>query len=277
MFISPMLLNKLDEPPIDDSGFITELKYDGIRLVVSKLNNSTTLYTRHNNNVTALFPELASLPLPNGTVLDGELIAIDDNGKPDFELMMKRFKSIKLKESIKIQYVVFDLLYYNGAAVTSLPLLERKELLSSVIPEDNPVIVETQYFHGQAIPYFNAVKEHDLEGIVIKKIHSTYKKSTRSNNWLKIINYKFQTVYITGLRKEKFGLLLSDYDGRNIGLMEYAPKHIRQEIYQSYLNYRINETDKFIYLEPYFKCVVKYRNLTKNQLLRIPSFDHWAD
>ena len=74
MFVSPMLLHKLDEPPIDDSGYITELKLDGIRLIFTKFNNQVKLYTRYNNEVTALFPELLTVPIPHGTILDGELI-----------------------------------------------------------------------------------------------------------------------------------------------------------------------------------------------------------
>lgn len=79
MFVSPMLLQK-SKQPFNDSSFITELKLDGIRLIWTKFQDKVRLYTRHNNEVTAKFPELCDLNLPNGTVLDGELIVPDHTG-----------------------------------------------------------------------------------------------------------------------------------------------------------------------------------------------------
>lgn len=81
MFISPMLLHKTDQP-LEDDGFITELKLDGIRLILSKFNDQIKLYTRHNNEVTMKFPEFLQLDIPDGTILDGEIIVTDQQGKP---------------------------------------------------------------------------------------------------------------------------------------------------------------------------------------------------
>lgn len=82
-----MLLHKIDHP-FDDNEYITELKLDGIRLILSKFNNNIKLYTRHNNEVTFMFPELLDLDIPDGTVLDGEIIVTDAHGKPDFEAII---------------------------------------------------------------------------------------------------------------------------------------------------------------------------------------------
>jgi DNA ligase-1 len=276
MFISPMLLHKLDEPPKDDSGFITELKLDGIRLILSKFDNKTKLYTRHNNDVTALFPEISSIDIPNDTVLDGELIALDELGKPDFELMMSRFKSKKLINQVNIQFAVFDIIYYNNEKITALPLLERKSLLSETIPGGQQMIIVAQYIEGNAAAYFNAVKAQDLEGIVLKNTGSKYKVGKRSHDWLKIINYQYQDVYISGLRKSEFGLTLSDEKGKYIGLMEFMPPQARNKVYQTYSGHIVKETKDFISFDPYLKCKVKYRNLTKNNMLRIPSFVEWV-
>jgi DNA ligase 1 len=92
VFISPMLLQKVDQP-FDNDEYLTELKLDGIRLIFSKINNRARLYTRHNNEVTSKFPELLNIVIPNGTVLDGEIIFTNPVGKPDFEAMMARFQS----------------------------------------------------------------------------------------------------------------------------------------------------------------------------------------
>ncbi len=79
-----MLLHKTEQP-FEDDDFITELKLDGIRLILSKFDNQIKLYTRHNNEVTTKFSELLQLDIPNGIILDGEIIVTDQQGKPDFE------------------------------------------------------------------------------------------------------------------------------------------------------------------------------------------------
>lgn len=117
--ISPMLLEKAIEP-INDNTYLTELKLDGIRLIWTKFNDKVRLYTRHNTEVTFRFKELHDLDMPNGTILDGELIVPGDDGKPEFELMMERFQSSKSNHFI--QYCVFDIIQYNDQNVTSLPL-----------------------------------------------------------------------------------------------------------------------------------------------------------
>lgn len=84
MFISPMLLNKVDEP-FNDIKFISELKLDGIRLVISKFNGKVKIYSRHHNEVTNNFKELQNIDIPDGKVIDGEVIITDSKGNPSFE------------------------------------------------------------------------------------------------------------------------------------------------------------------------------------------------
>lgn len=93
-----MLLHKSDHP-FDDDSYITELKLDGFRTIWTKFNDKVRVYTRHNNEITSKFPELVNLPIPNGTVLDGEIIVTDNQGRPDFEATMERFLSNKSKEN----------------------------------------------------------------------------------------------------------------------------------------------------------------------------------
>ena len=107
---------------------------DGIRLILSKFNGTIKLYTRHHNDVTSKFPELLNLDIPDGTILDGEIIVTDLEGKPDFEAMMERFQFHRSEHSI--QYCVFDIIYYKGKKLT-LPLVERKMLLEKVLERTN--------------------------------------------------------------------------------------------------------------------------------------------
>jgi DNA ligase 1 len=272
MFISPMLLHKSDLPFNDDS-YITELKLDGFRTIWTKFENKVRIYTRHNNEITSIFPELINLPIPNGTVLDGEIIVTDNQGKPDFEAVMERFKSRKSRHSIS--FSVFDIIYFNSKKITSLPLLERKEILKEVITEDSSLLNKVQWIRGNGVQYFDLIKQHDLEGIVLKKANSKYQVNKRSHDWLKVINYKYDNVHISGLRKGEFGLLLNFGNGKYAGLMEFMSLQSRKDFYKQHRDFIIKEDDKYIYLDPQLKAKVKYRNLTKKGLLRIPSFVEW--
>jgi len=281
MFVSPMLLQKTDAP-IDSSEkvsdksteWLTELKMDGFRLLLTKFNNKIKLYTRHSNEVTTIFPELTNLDIANGTILDGEVIAPDKDSKPDFEAVMRRFRSNKSK--IPIQFVVFDILYFKGEKITHLPLLERKELLSKVVPKDNPNIVEIQWMTGNGTAFFELVKKHDLEGLVFKNSKSIYEVNKRSYNWLKLINYKYEKVVISGIRKDEFGVLLSSKEGKTLGVMEFMIPSERSKLYKMSRELKQNENEKYIYFKPQIECLVKYRNYTSEGKLRIPSFVEWT-
>ncbi|KOP81502.1 RNA ligase family protein [Cytobacillus solani] len=272
MFFSPMLLQK-EDTPFDDDSYITELKLDGIRLELSKFDEKVKLYTRHNNDVTTKFPELLKVDIPSGTVLDGEIIVTDPEGKPDFEAMMSRFMSKRnILEENTLSYVVFDVIQYKGKAVSRLPLTERKQLLNEIIPQDTSLISKVKYIEGNSTAYFDLVKQLGLEGIVMKRKDSRYEVGKRSHSWLKVINYQYEDVLITGIRKGEFGLLLSFPDNKPAGLMEFMPTKERKKLYQSHQV--VSENDKYICIDP-IKVNVKYRNLTKRGFLRIPSFVKW--
>jgi DNA ligase 1 len=184
---------------------------DGIRLILSKFDNKIKLYTRHTNEVTAKFPELLTLDIPDGTILDGEIVVSYEQGKPDFEAMMERFMSSKSMH--RIQYCVFDILFHNGKKVTHRTLLERKELLDNLIEQSEHVTkVQWMFWSGDA--YFNLVKDHGLEGIVMKRADSSYQINKRSKDWIKVINYQFTDAYIIGAKKDEFGLLLGLEKGK---------------------------------------------------------------
>ncbi|KRF63390.1 ATP-dependent DNA ligase [Bacillus sp. Soil768D1] len=267
MFISPMLLHKSDAP-FDSSDYLTELKLDGIRLIYSvDPTGKVRLYTRHNNEVTAKFPELHSLGLPPGTTLDGELISTDLSGKPDFEAMMSRFHSRKSDTSIT--FAAFDVLQNEGQSVTSLPLLDRKEILADLVPEDTALLSKVKYLEGHGSAYYDAVCGQALEGVVLKRKDSRYEIGKRSHSWLKVINYQYADFYVVGRRKNEFGWLLNFDDGHYAGVMELGvPPAAKHKVYAAQT---IEESERYDHIAP-IKCRVKYRNLTKAGLLRLPSF-----
>lgn len=133
-----------------------------------------------------------------------------------------------------------------------------------------------QWTQGHAEVLFNLIQEKQLEGIVIKSIDgSIYKPGTKSQSWLKVINYNYIDVYIIGLRKKNFGLLLARIENNDLkymGIMEFIKPEARKEFYKIYSRYIDKEDKEITYLKPSIKIRVKYRNLTSKGKLRIPSF-----
>ncbi|MBT2740536.1 ATP-dependent DNA ligase [Bacillus sp. ISL-77] len=162
----------------------------------------------------------------------------------------------------------------EGEPITNLPFHKRKEVFPELVPENNTLIAKTQFIEGHGEAYFDAVKAQALEGIVLKRKDSRYEVGKRSNSWLKVINYQFSEVNVVGYRKQPkdFGLLLAFEDGRYAAVMELGvPPLVRTQIYAKPV---IREEEDFKFIEP-MRCRVKYRNLTKEGLLRLPSFVEW--
>jgi DNA ligase 1 len=276
MFISPMLLHKSE--PFSDPDFIIEPKLDGIRIIVSKINGNINIYTRHNNDVTSRFPELLEIPIKEDFILDGELICFDpEKNKVDFELCMERFmtKREEKRNMLPINYVVFDILHYDGEDLKNHTLLERKNILESVL-KDTTLVSKIRYIREHGEKYFEAIKEIDLEGMVAKHIDSTYVVNHRSKNWVKVINWKYVDVYITSYRKDKLAWICSiEEEGilRYAGILELGTTPAdRKAFYQVTKTIIKEETDKIVYLEPKIKARVKIRNWTRNNMLRSPVF-----
>ena len=284
MFISPMLLHKVDTP-FDDDDWLSELKLDGIRFLYSTMSGFH-FYTRHQNEVTERFPELVSSQIPKGTILDGEIIISDEDGKPDFEELMSRFqvsnpKRIPIVSKIKpVTFCAFDVVYFKGKKVSHLPLTGRKDILNNLLPDDLPFITKVLSINGNGKALFDLVKQQQLEGIVLKKKDSNYEIGKRSSNWLKVVNYHYATVEITGFRKSEFGWLLRFPNGKSAGLMELGvPADARKAVYQFAEMVGCEEVNDYAYFRKghvSLKCKVKYRALSKAGYLRLPSFVEFA-
>ncbi|MED4159616.1 RNA ligase family protein [Shouchella clausii] len=272
IFVSPMLLNRIDTPT--ENNWLTELKFDGIRLILSKHDGVTRLYTRHNTEITNRFPELCANGIEDGTILDGELIVLNDDGQPDFELVMSRFRSYKTAPLLPVQFVVFDIIKHKHTWTTSLPLIQRKEILSKALPPHSHM-TEIKWIEGNAEAYFDVVCKKDLEGIVVKDPTSTYKINKRTSDWLKIINYKYTDGLITGYRKGEFGLLIESFEGETWGIMEHMSIKSRKQFYELAKMQNVNEDKKFFHLETPLPCKIRYRHVTKQGYLRIPTFIDW--
>jgi DNA ligase D-like protein (predicted ligase) len=158
-----------------------EIKLDGFRLSAVKAKGETTLYSRRGNILNRKFHYIATAlkKIPDDTVLDGELVALDDTGKSDFGLL-QNFRSAESK----IHYYVFDILVLKGKDCSRLPLNERRALFAKIIPH-NEHISETAVERGTFDKLLKFVKQHRLEGIVAKRSDSSYEPGKRSGLWQK--------------------------------------------------------------------------------------------
>lgn len=276
MFISPMLAyNAKNNKPFYSKHHLAEPKLDGLRCIVSNMDR-LYVYTRHNNLITNKFPELYSCPLPEGTILDGVLIMMDDQGKPDFEAMSARFLSSKNKTPVI--FCAFDILRYKGIDVTGLTLLGRKELLDKAFTE-NENYKKIKVFEGNAVDYYEQVRGRGLDGIIMKskKENSKYEIDKRSKQWQKVINWTYADVFISGYRKNNFALLASidAADGSKfpVGVIESGVTSVHQQAFDSLKNRLVFKEDQnFAYMEPRIMAKIKTRNWTKSGKLRSPVF-----
>jgi bifunctional non-homologous end joining protein LigD len=167
-------------------GFAYELKLDGVRL----LADANALTFRSGRNATSLFPEvLAALEsLPGAPLLDGELVAFDASGRPDFEQLATRLHSTRVpnKRAASIIYMVFDILRIEGQPVESLPFSERRALLEVCLRAcPAPLRLQTVLADGAALLQFCI--ENELEGIVRKRLSSAYHRGPkRGSHWTKL-------------------------------------------------------------------------------------------
>jgi bifunctional non-homologous end joining protein LigD len=158
-----------------------EIKLDGYRLEAVGKSRATTLYSRRQNVLNQRFPYIATAlkDLPNETVIDGELVALGADGRPNFDLL-QNFRSAESR----IVYYAFDILMREGERLTGLPLLERRAILASVV-EPGEHVALSQVSERPAAEMLRFVKDHGLEGVVAKRSDSVYQPGQRTGLWSK--------------------------------------------------------------------------------------------
>ena len=222
--IHPMLATATDKP-FDDPHWLFEIKWDGYRAVAFIEEGELRLVSRTQNDLTKQFRELADLPKSikaKQAILDGEIVALDDQGRPSFSLMQQRtgFRPGKHrlpgKGGVPIIYYVFDLLYLDGADLRRVPLEQRKQTLQSIIANSD-LIHFSDHYPEKGLSLFDAAQQRGLEGIVAKKRNSLYEEK-RTRDWLKIKITATQDCVIGGYTdpegsRDYFGaLVLGLYD-----------------------------------------------------------------
>ncbi|MBO7368985.1 MAG: hypothetical protein J6U25_01710, partial [Clostridia bacterium] len=188
--ISPMLLYQVE--PFDDEDYIFELKFDGIRCIAYLSPDSVLLQNKRFKDVTELYPELLEMKkcVKKRTILDGELVIIS-GGKPDFyalqarSLMTDKFRIDLAAKKNPVQFVAYDILYYDGKDLTGLELLERKAYLSKCVKEGKNLSI-TRFIEKNGVAFFELAKKEGLEGVVAKKKDGLYHIGKRTRDWVKI-------------------------------------------------------------------------------------------
>lgn len=186
----PMLLT---ERPVDmtEPGWICEIKFDGYRLM-AEVDLEVRLRTRGGANATAWFPEVAAglSGLKGGPyIFDGEVCVLDEQGRSDFDKLQDRARRRRwFQGAPPVVYCVFDMLVDRGVDITHQPLKQRKAALAKILKKDLPNVLLVGHFDGDdgLTVFEKAVLPLKLEGLVAKRVLSTYKPGARSPDWVKV-------------------------------------------------------------------------------------------
>ena len=285
--IKPMLATKAPEI-FNKANWFYELKWDGYRAIANIQQGKVDLYSRNGVSFKAKFKEIYDLlkNIPHDVILDGEIVALDESGKPVFQ----KLQNYQNDPSGELRYYVFDLLYLNGHNIMDLPLTERKSLLPAVI-EDIPQVYYCDHVESMGKAFFEQAVEMGMEGVIAKKADSKYSPGTRSDKWLKIKAFESQEALICGFTDSEtagpFGSLIlgmhkndelvyigncgtgfSDKDKRDL-MKKFKPLITDEKPFKKKINLKGRVPT---WLQPELICEVKFSEWTKSGHLRHPSF-----
>ncbi|NDP26784.1 MAG: DNA ligase D [Flavobacterium sp.] len=297
--LTPMLATLVDKP-FDKEGWQYEIKWDGYRTVAYCNKNKVELQSRNDKSFNEKFyPILKAVQDWNiNAVVDGEVVVLDEDGKSNFGAL----QNWRSEADGEIYFYVFDILWLNGKDLTQNPLSERREILKSIISENNSIRL-SENFEVNGIEFFETIKEMGLEGIMAKKSDSLYSSNTRSKDWLKIKANKRQEMVIGGYTKNDdssksfSSLLLGVYENDKL---IYTGKvgtgfsdKLQKEMLEQFKPYviktppfhdlpDINKPSRFqhnpphataFWMKPELVCEVSFTEMTTDGVMRHPSFE----
>jgi bifunctional non-homologous end joining protein LigD len=296
--VVPMLA-RLAKLPASDEGWATEIKWDGVRAIAYCRPGRLSLQTRNLREVTAQYPEVRRLSRQLGArdaVLDGELVAYDDEGRPSFSHLQQRIHQTSdtvVRNRMKthpVTYAIFDLLYLEGKDLTAEPYRRRRELLEG-LELSGPSWQTPAYSTGHAGELLAASGERGLEGLVLKRLDSPYSPGKRTGEWLKVKNTGRREFVVggwvpgQGRRKGRVGSLLIGYrDGeelryagkvgtgfseRDLALLEERLRPLERKENPFAGNRGPRNAH---YVEPRLVAEIEFRELTGDRLVRHGSF-----
>lgn len=211
--LTPMLATPGTVDDLDEDDWAFEMKWDGIRAIATVVADrdgspgSVRLTSRNGNDLTASYPELAALSgaVAEDVVLDGEIVALDRSGRPDFGRLQNRMNLTARRDveaaqrAQRVDYMVFDLLERSGRRTTRVGYDGRRAALEEVVSESGPVHVPPA-FTSDAATAMEASEQLGLEGIVAKRRSSTYRPGRPAHTWVKVKHVRTQEVVVVGWR-----------------------------------------------------------------------------
>ena len=285
--IKPMLATLVDEP-FDKSDWLFEIKYDGYRAIAEIENGKVELYSRNLNSFNKQFSQIAASlrQIKLDAVLDGEIVILNNEGKPDFNLIQNYQRT---GEGF-IVYYVFDILYCSGYDLRDLPLIKRKQILSSILPQSDNIIF-SDHIEEKGTEFYKLAAKNELEGIIAKYANSCYLTGKRSREWLKIKTRMRQEAIICGFTAPRGGrkyfgaLVLGVYEKNELkyighsggGFDESSLKEIIQMlkpmvIKQSPFKTKVSTRSPITWVKPQLICEVEFSEWTSEGLMRHPVF-----
>jgi len=286
-FVEPQLATLVDEVPAGTS-WIHEIKYDGYRLLLSVGEGVATAWTRNGLDWSDKFKVLvkAAAKLPPGGLIDGEAVALDNDGRPSFQLLQSTLKDQK---GANLAFYAFDLLIDRGEDIRKLPNIERKERLAALLEGVSAPILYGDHIIGRGEEMFEAVCKQGGEGIISKKASATY-SGTRTRNWLKIKCIQRQEFVIVGWsesdkRRGFRSLLLAAKDGRKLTYSGKVGTGFNAQLIEDLMErmeplavdqapVEVPRADRkgAHWIEPKLVAEIKFSEFTDDGILRHPSF-----
>lgn len=297
--IEPMLADQ-DAVVPKGEGYIYEIKWDGIRALITLEDGHIKIKTRNQRDVTAQFPELQigeKAFRATNALFDAEIVCLDPTGKPVFKRVINRLMSTgetniqKLTKSNPAFCYIFDCLYLDGRSLVNEPLIRRKEWLADTIRPETPYRVSEHVDDGPSL--LEAAREHNLEGIMAKRADSKYMPGRRTDLWLKVkIRESAEAVIIgytpgKGNRGQTFGALhiaerigsALHYRGKvGTGFDDATMKEISDVLKKVKTTPKPDVTGKLLdekistWLEPVTVAEISYSKLTPDNMFREPVF-----
>jgi bifunctional non-homologous end joining protein LigD len=296
--VQPMLERSTEKPPSSPE-FLYEVKWDGLRALITLDEGEIRIRGRNGMDLTKQFPELLSSEQSfraTSALFDGEIVCLNPDGKPNFKNVISRMQqnSPGAVDRTRAKYpavcYLFDCLYLDGRVILNEPLTRRREWFADAVKKENAYRVSESFEDGTLL--LDAVRTMGLEGIMAKKRNSTYQPGKRSDTWLKIKTRQTIECVIIGYTRGKgdrqsgFGALHLGQTGSNgleylgkvgSGFDEKSIKAILQQLKKFTTTTRpIKEkpidSSQSVWIEPKLMCEVEYASRTQNGMLREPVF-----
>lgn len=287
-YIKPMLSGIYDKP-FSNKDWIFEVKWDGYRAIAEVGKSEVKLYSRNGLSFNNLYPRVAHAltKFNEQIVLDGEIVVLNENHKPDFQ----KLQQYDMHPSLPIVFYVFDCLSYKGKSLTHLPLIERKKILQEVIPTNDSIIKFSDHIVSDGEEFFKRVVAMDLEGMIAKKADSIYYPGKRSKDWLKIKNHNTQEAIIAGYTAPKGSrtligaLVLAIREHGKLRYIGHTGTGFTNELLKqlhatleplkrstSPFESKIPVNGHVTWVDPKLVCAIKFTEITADGILRHPVF-----